>query len=159
MITIEVANINDKPYLMKAMACLLAHVRDTSQDEYLLRLTDDYIEDSVNWIDTILASDESKTYVAKKDGMPVGYVIGTVTRPFIKRCTIKHIGLIEHCWVEIECRRKGIAAELVEVIEKWFRDNSIQYIDVQYLLGNINAEVAWERLGYKPYRVISRKVL
>lgn len=159
MITIEVANNNDKPYLLKAMACLLEHVRDTSRDEYLLRLTDDYIEDSEKWIEKILASDESNTYVAKKDGISVGYVVGTVTRPFIQRCAIKHIGLIEHCWVERECRTKGIAAKLVEVIEKWFRDNSIQYIDVQYLLGNIEAEVAWEKLGYKPYRVISRKVL
>jgi len=159
MITIEAANNNDKPYLLKAMACLLEHVRDTSQDEYLLRLTDDYIEDSEEWVEKILASDKSNTYVAKKDGASVGYVIGTVARPFIQRCEIKNIGLIEHCWVERECRKKGIAAQLVEVIEKWFRDNSIQYIDVQYLLGNIEAEVAWEKLGYKPYRVISRKVL
>lgn len=51
MITIEVANNNDKPYLLKAMAFLLEHVRDTSQDECFLRLTNDYIEDSENWID------------------------------------------------------------------------------------------------------------
>lgn len=159
MITIEVANNNDKPYLLKAMALLLEHVRDTSQDEYLLRLTGDCIEESEQWMEKILASDESNAYVAKNDGVSVGYVIGTITRPFIQRCTIKHIGLIEHCWVEREYRMKGIAAKLVEVIEKWFRDNSIQYIDVQYLLGNIEAEITWEKLGYKPYRVISRKIL
>ena len=138
---------------------MLEHVQDTSQDEYLLRLTDDYIGDSEQWIDKILGSDESNTYVAKKDGLPVGYVIGTVTRPFIQRCTIEHIGLIEHCWVETEYRTRGVASKLVEVIENWFRDNAVQYVDVQYLLGNIEAEVTWEKLGYKPYRVISRKVL
>lgn len=159
MITIKEANDNDKPYLLEAMACLLEHVKYSSQDEYLLRLTDDYIEDSKQWIEQILASDESNTYVAKIDGASVGYVIGTITRPFIQRCTIKNIGLIEHCWVEKECRMNGLAARLVEVIEEWFKENSIQYIDVQYLLGNIEAEITWENLGYKPYRIISRKVL
>ena len=159
MITIELANNNDKPYLLKAMTCLLEHVRDSSQDEYLLRLTGNYIEDSEQWIEKILASDESSTYVAKNDGTSIGYVIGTITRPFIKRCAIERIDLIEHCWVEKECRMNGLAAKLVEAIESWFKEDSIQYIDVQYLLGNIEAEVTWEKLGYKPYRVISRKVL
>lgn len=158
MITIEVASNNDKPYLLKAMACLLEHVRDTSQDEYLLRLMDNYIQDSEQWIEKILASDESNTYVTKNGGVSIGYVIGTITRPFIKRCAIEKIGLIEHCWVEKEYRMNGLATKLVEAIESWFRENSIQHIDVQYLLGNTEAEIAWEKLGYKPYRIISRKI-
>ena len=157
MLAIEVADDEDGPYLLKAMACLLAHVRDSSQDEYLLRLTEDYIEDSRQWIEKVLASDESIVYVAKNDGVPVGYIIGTITRPFIERCSIKKIGLIEHCWVEKECRKSGFATKLVEMIEAWFKANSIQFIDVQYLLGNIEAEITWEKAGYKPYRVISRK--
>jgi len=159
MITVESANNNDKPYLVKAMACLLEHVRDTSQDEYLLRCTDDYIEEADPWIENILASDASFAYVAKRGGTSVGYVIGTITRPFIRRCAIQKIGLIEHCWVERECRMQGVSTKLVGAIERWFKENAIQYIDVQYLLGNIEAEVAWEKLGYTPYRVISRKAL
>ncbi len=77
MLTIEMAENSDKPYLFKAMVRLLEHVRDASQDEYLLRLTNDYIEESEQWIETMLASAESRTYVAKNDGMPVGYIIGT----------------------------------------------------------------------------------
>jgi len=159
MLSIEVADNNDKSYLLKAMACLLEHVRDSSQDEYLLRLTEDYINDARQWIEKILASDESSVYVAKNEGVSVGYIIGTITRPFIERCSIKKIGLIEHCWVEKEYRMNGIAKKLVEAIEAWFKANSIQYIDVQYLLGNIEAEVTWGKIGYKPYRVISRKRL
>jgi len=159
MITIEVASNNDKPYLLGAMTCLLEHVRESSQDEYLLRLTGNYIEDAEQWIEKLFASDESNTYIAKNDGASIGYAIGTITRPFIKRSAIEKIGLIEHCWVEKECRMNGIATKLVEVIERWFKRHSIQYIDVQYLLGNLEAEITWEKLGYKPYRVISRKVL
>lgn len=40
MISITLATQDDKPYLQQAMAALLTHVRDTSQDAYLLRLTD-----------------------------------------------------------------------------------------------------------------------
>jgi len=159
MISIELANNNDKPYILKAMVCLLEHVRDSSQDEYLLRLTNDYVDEAEQWITKILASDESIIYLAIINGVKVGYIIGTITRPFMQRCSIKKIGLIEHCWVESECRMNGIAAKLVDTVERWFKESSIQYVDVQYLLGNIEAELTWEKLGYKPYRVISRKVL
>jgi GNAT superfamily N-acetyltransferase len=158
MITIKPAKHNDKPYLIKAMACLLEHVQDSSQDEYLVRLTDDYIKDSEQWLEKILISDESHIYVAKDDDVPVAYIIGTITQPFIKQSTIEKIGLIEHCWVEKKYRMNGLALKLVKIIEDWFKANSIQYIDVQYLLGNVEAELTWEKLGYKPYRVISRKV-
>lgn len=53
----------------------------------------------------------------------------------------------------------GLVSKLVDEIEGWFRERSIQYVDVQYLLGNIDAEATWERLGYQAYRVIARKML
>lgn len=159
MVTIEIANNDDKPYLQKAMVRLLEHVRDSSQDEYLLRLDRDYAEESEQWISKILESETSTTYLAKHNGVPVGYIVGSITRPFIQHCSIKSIGLIEHCWVEQECRMAGVATKLVAKLESWLKENSIQYVDVQYLLGNIEAEASWEKLGYKPYRVISRKAL
>jgi len=127
MLTIEIAHRIDKPYLLKAMARLLKHVRDSSQDEYLLRLTNDYIEKSAQWIEKILESDESSAYVAKNDGAPVGNIVGTMTRLFIQQCAIEKIGLIAHCWVEQEWRMNRIAAKLVRPIERWFKEHSIQY--------------------------------
>ena len=160
MLSIEGANKEDIVYLLQAMACLLAHVRDSSQDGYLLRLADDALQDSEQWIEKVLATGESMVYVAKQDGTkPVGYIIGSIVRPFITRCRIKHIGLIEHCWVETEQRRAGIAAALVGRLETWFKEKSIEFVEVQYLLGNTHAEVTWQKLGYQPYRVLSRKAL
>lgn len=97
--------------------------------------------------------------VAKQNGKAIGYAIGTVTRPFIERCAIEAIGLIEHCWVVRGHRMQGLASALVDALEHWFRVRSIEFVDVQYLLGNSEAEVTWERLGYLPYRVIARKQL
>ncbi len=159
MIATEIASDDDKPYLVKAMACLLVHVRDSSQDEYLMRLTNDYIRDSEKWINEIIASDKSNIYIAKENDISVGYIIGTITKPFIQRCSIEKIGLIEHCWVERKYRMSGLATKLVKEIEEWFSMNAIKYIDVQYLLGNIEAENTWEKLGYESYRVISRKII
>ena len=106
-----------------------------------------------------MSSGESVVFVAKQDGISIGYVIGSITRPFIERCAIETIGLIEHCWVEPANRMHGLASKLVDEIERWFRERTIQYVDVQYLLGNIEAEATWARLGYQPYRVIARKTL
>ncbi|MBT9567965.1 MAG: GNAT family N-acetyltransferase [Thiobacillus sp.] len=159
MFAIEPATRQDLSYLHRAMAALLAHVRDTSQDAYLLRLTDRYIEDSVDWLARLMASDESIVLVAKRGGEPVGYAIGSLTRPFIERSAIETIGLIEHCWVEPACRRQALATKLVEALERWFSERSVEFVDVQYLLGNSEAEATWVRLGYRPYRVIARKQL
>lgn len=159
MITIDAGTHDDTPYLHQAMAALLAHVRDTSQDAYLLRLTDRYIEDSERWLGEIMSSDESMVLVAKWDGIAIGYAIGSITRPFIERCEIEAIGLIEHCWVEPAHRTRGVASELVDALECWFREQSIEFADVQYLLGNNEAEATWTRLGYRPYRFIARKRL
>lgn len=159
MVTIDPATDDDKPYLHHAMAALLEHVRDTSQDAYLLRLTNRYIEDSVGWLDKIMSSGESITWVARQDGRSIGYAIGTVSRPFIERCAIEKIGLIEHCWVEPAYRTQGLATKLVNALECWFHERSIEFVDVQYLLGNSEAEATWERLGYRSYRMIARKRL
>ena len=141
------------------MAALLGHVRDTSQDAYLLRLTDRYVEDSVDWLARLMSSAEAIVLVAKRDHEPVGYAIGTIARPFIERCAIESIGLIEHCWVEPACRRQGVASRLVQTLEGWFVERSIEFVDVQYLLGNTEAEATWARLGYRPYRVMAKKRL
>lgn len=159
MTSVVTATKSHKPYLIQAMAHLLEHVRDTSQDAYLLRLTDDYISESAKWLEDRYQSELSSILIAEENGNPIGYVIGTVTKPFLQRCAIQEIGLIEHCWVEKECRMKGVANKLVKAIEAWFKQRSIHYIDVQYLLGNLEAEGTWENLGYKPYRVIARKLI
>jgi ribosomal protein S18 acetylase RimI-like enzyme len=67
------------------------------------------------------------------------------------------IGYIDMCRVAPEGRRQGIAKALVQAIEHWFQERGITYIDLHYLIGNDEAEKAWARLGYKPYRIASRK--
>ena len=63
------------------------------------------------------------------------------------------------CWVDHSHRKKGISRRLCEDLECWFKSKELQYADLYYLVGNIEAENSWERLGYKPYRVTSRKEL
>lgn len=42
---------------------------------------------------------------------------------------------------------------------RWFKQKSIGFVDVQYLLGNMEAENTWQNLGYEPYRVMARKII
>lgn len=159
MLSIKTAAAKHMPYLCKAMADLLGHVRDSTQDIYLLELTEDYLADAEHWLQERLHSAQSTILIAQKDDKPIGYIIGSVTRPYAQHSRIQAIGLIEHCWVEPAVRRQGIATRLVRDIEDWFRLHGIDYTDVQFIVGNHEAEHAWAKLGYRPYRIIARKAL
>jgi GNAT superfamily N-acetyltransferase len=54
-------------------------------------------------------------------------------------------------WVEPNFRKKGIARRLCSEIEKWFGGAGEKYIELQYLVGNDEAEMSWAKLGYQPY--------
>jgi GNAT superfamily N-acetyltransferase len=159
MVSIKTAAPEYMPYLRQAMADLLAHVRDSTRDIYLLNLTDDYLAEAGHWLLDRLHSQQSQILIAQMADKPVGYVIGSMTRPYTQHNSIQAIGLIEHCWVEPAWRRQGVATKLVRVIEDWFRQQGIDYTDVQYIVGNREAEHAWVKLGYSPYRITARKTL
>ena len=91
--------------------------------------------------------------------MPVGFITGKATKPFLPFSKIELVGQIESCWINPEVRRKGIGSKLVAAIEEWFEEQNIQYIELNYITGNNEAKVFWEKLRYKPYRIATRKKL
>jgi ribosomal protein S18 acetylase RimI-like enzyme len=136
---------------------LLNHVRESSSDIYVQDLDEDSEEKTKRKLEERVDSDEGVILVAENKRTPVGFIMGEIATPFIAESKIKKIGYISACWVEPKERRKGVGRDLLQAIENWFRKKEIRYVDLHYLIGNTEAEKAWTRMGFKPYRVASRK--
>ncbi|MCU7842061.1 MAG: GNAT family N-acetyltransferase [Candidatus Thiodiazotropha sp. (ex Troendleina suluensis)] len=131
---------DDIPQLVEWMKKLVAHVQETSCDPYVANITDDHEREFAPWFIKIINSDSGIIYIAEEQDIPVGFILGNITAPFLKASVIKSIGQIELCWVEPSFRKKGIARKLCYQIEQWFRGIGVKYIDLQYLIGNNEAE-------------------
>lgn len=149
---------DDVPLLVQWMGRLVAHVQTSSNDPYVVNVAEGYEREFGPWFAEIIQSDSVAVYVAEENrGNGVGFIVGTITAPFLKASSIKRIGQIDLCWVEPGHREKGMARQLCAEVESWFKERGIKYIDLQYLVGNIEAEKSWTNLGYKPYRISARK--
>ena len=152
------ATQDDVPLLVQWMERLVVHVQISSKDPYVVNVEDGHEREFGTWFAEIIQSDSVAVYVAEENrGNAVGFIVGTITAPFLKASSIKRIGQIDLCWVESAYREKGIARQLCSQVESWFKDRGIKYIDLQYLVGNTEAEKSWINLGYKPYRISARK--
>lgn len=63
------------------------------------------------------------------------------------------------CWVGPDYIKQGVAGGLVSAIEDWRKERELSHIELNYIVGNTEAGAVWERLGYKPFRITSRKSL
>ena len=154
---IRIATKNDVPTLVEWMLNLVLHVQVSSSDPYVLALEEGYENKFAPWFIKTMDSENSVVYMAEDNNIPVGFVFGKITEPFMSLSKIKAIGQIELCWVETRYRKQGIATKLVRELESWFKKKNIEYVDLQYLVGNVEAENSWVHLGYKPYRIAARK--
>ena len=156
---IREANNEDITILVEWMLQLISHFQHTSSDPYVTQIVDNQDEGILAWFNEAIPSESSKIFLAEEDDMPVGFIFGKITKPFLSASKINEIGLIELCWVDPAYRQQGVASQLVHILEDWFKAQGIEYIDLQYLVGNVSAEKSWEKMGYMPYRISSRKKL
>jgi len=71
----------------------------------------------------------------------------------------KSVGLIGACFVHSLYRRRGLARQLVEQVQAWFRQQQINYVDVVWDDCNKQAEKFWVALGFKPSQIRAHKKL
>jgi len=153
------ARTEDIPFLVESLSKLISHVQKTTNDVYISNLEEQDSSVVAGMFNDALHDDDSKIFINEYEGEKTGFIFGRISNPFLPISKIKKIGLVEMCWVEHSHRKKGISRRLCEDLEHWFKSKKLQYADLHYLVGNIEAENSWERLGYRPYRITSRKTL
>ncbi len=156
---IRLATDNDTSFLVNGLKRMVEHLRSRTKDPYCINLTSNYDQKFPEQITMFLKDETARIYIAEDLGLPLGYIIGKIACPFLPFSQIKQVGDIWICWVEPEVRGQGIAKQLTQSIEAWFSEQDIYYVELHYVVGNIEAEATWERLGYYPFRIAARKEL
>ncbi len=83
----------------------------------------------------------------------VGFAAGRVRS--LERCGGMVAGSIERIYVEKQWRGRGIGSALVGQLCGFFRENEAGDLSVRYVVGNLEAQRFWERLGFQPRIVIA----
>lgn len=149
----------DLKYLSNTIKNLVEHTRLSSQDIYFLELDENYEAGFDEFVTGFMQDSSSLCLIAEIDDSLAGTLIAKETVPFLPFSQIKRAGEIVMCWVEPGFRNDGIATALVSKAEGWFRESGIEHVELSFIVGNSEAEAVWERLGYKPFRINSRKTL
>ena len=152
------AKSSDVAFLAAGMCELIKHVQSTG-DAYFAKLQDRYQESFGNWFEEMINNKDSVGLVAWKNEKPIGFIVGHTAKPFLPFSQIQQVGQIHGCWVDRKSRKKGVGTKLAEAVEQWFAERKIDYVELNYITGNIEAKAFWNKLGYNAYRVATRKKL
>ncbi|MDH5727831.1 MAG: GNAT family N-acetyltransferase [Gammaproteobacteria bacterium] len=155
---IRPATENDIEFLVDGMRAMVRHISDSADSNYAKQLLDN-LQVPAEYFQTVLAETHQHILIAQEQAMPCAFIHGLVASPSIPVPTAAPVGKIESCWVDQSQRRKGLAQQLVSAIEIWFEEQQVSAIELSFILGNIEAEVSWAQLGYRPFRVQAAKVL
>ena len=153
---IRTATKTDIPFLADGLTGLIEHTR-TSGDVYFADLDDNYNKGFERYLTRYLKDEKAILLIAQADDQPVGFILGQITSPFLPFSKIKKVGEIAICWVNPKFQGQGIAAKLVEAAEAWFAKQGLEYVELQYIVGNNKAENFWSKQQYKPFRIECRK--
>ncbi len=154
---IRPADNDDLGFLKDAMKKVLEDLQNELADPYLAEALLRGSNDIEPRLTDALEETDSTILVAEED-LPIAFIMGSLNRPSLPLVR-ESVGIIEVCWVDPDHRRRGIAKQLVQALEKWFQSRDIEFIELSYLVGNIPAEITWSALGYQPFRITSRKQL
>ncbi|MBL7211028.1 MAG: GNAT family N-acetyltransferase [Desulfobacteraceae bacterium] len=119
------------------------------RDQYFSRSSDGH-EKFMEFISGHIASETSKVLVAEHDGNIVGHCLASISNypPVFEN---KEYGSIDDLAVTESYRRTGVGEKLCQEIQKWFKEQKIQRIELRVAVTNEVSTSFWRKMGYRPY--------
>ncbi|MGB9134843.1 MAG: GNAT family N-acetyltransferase [Candidatus Bathyarchaeia archaeon] len=96
----------------------------------------------------VLVDKNSLVFVADRNGEAVGFIYGQVVRrtDYLPR----NVGIISNIYVAKGFRRSGLGRRLVEKLCHLFSKDGVEQVTLRYVIGNVEGEEFWRRLGFEP---------
>ncbi len=87
--------------------------------------------------------------IAEKNGLPIGFFMGSTVMPlqFMKR----KIGIILDAFVVPKYRRLGIGEKGIVEMTKWFKSKSVKNIEASVHIKNKIGIKAWKKFGFDEF--------
>ena len=132
------------------------HLKRTIEDDYwdFEQLSEDKIQ---KHLETFINDPERKIFVAKAQDTIVGFITAEIIKCHLPISSIKNVGYISAAYVIPDYRKMKIMCNLEKLAVRFFKERKLKYVELNYLAENLIAKNAWESLGYKPFRVQTRK--
>jgi ribosomal protein S18 acetylase RimI-like enzyme len=153
------ANLNDLTLILNWTEALMEHESLGSNLE--LPLSSNISELLQAWLENLITDDHSLIIIATEidQEQPLGLIIGYLQSQPNKFTDFQMHGIIQMVWVEENCRKKGLALQLVNHMEDTFQNLDIPYCEIQYSKSNIEASAFWKKAGYEVVSLRCRKIL
>jgi GNAT superfamily N-acetyltransferase len=112
------------------------------------RMTEDGKKLLKQKVENDLADSNIRVLLAEVDGVIMGYVQGQVTSR--SDYAPRTVGLVQLIYVVQQFRRKGVGRLLMKELCRFFNSNKAEHLTVRYIIGNMEAEGFWKKLGFEP---------
>ncbi len=119
-------------------------------------LNDDAEDYFFGYATGLIERKDTLTLVAVDGTAIVGYLIATKQR----RPPIYHhtrVAYLSDTYVDVAHRHQGILRQFMDELRKWCTAEGMTAIDVQIFEGNKEAQVVYQKLGFRDYRVLLRQ--
>ena len=131
-------------------------IKEKTNDDYFN--FDELPLDSISSQLGFLITDNSKKiFVAIENGRTIGFIFGEIVGCFLPVSKTQRIGYISGAYVLPKFRGRGIMKSLEALMIGFFKDNNINYVELNTMSKNILAKKSWTGLGYSTYREYMRK--
>ncbi len=137
---------------------LVNHIQEETDDYYFLDISvsmDTIVEELLS----SLNDDAKRVFVAKDKGKVVGFIAGEIVDCFLPITKVKKVGYISAAYVAPIYRGKGILQELESMIQDFFKQRGLKYVELHVLSRNKVGKTSWDKLGYSTFREHMRKEL
>lgn len=100
-----------------------------------------------------------RIYVAEINREIVGFIAGEIINCYLPISSINKVGYISGAYIIPIYRGQGIMKKLESKIVNFFKENGIEFAEVNFISENLFAKNCWEGLGYSTFREQARKKL
>ena len=149
-----------KPPELEAAYSLLCAFKEESQRRSPLydELRSDYRDVLSRYVDDHQARGDRCILVARSGDGLIGIIVGAIWDylPFYK---IARMGYISDLYVAPAVRGRGIGSALIREMEKWFREQGVEFARIETINAYDGNQRLYERLGYEPFLVELRRRL
>lgn len=155
---LRTATIDDTPVLAEMALATANYLRAVDQSPYSSGLAKT-ITQAQSWASKFIETDTSLALLAEVDEEIIGCILAEIAITTMPSSGLEKVGHIQLCWIEENYRQQNCALLLSQQVESWFASKNITHIELSYMVGNVIAGEVWRRLGYKPFRTFSYKII
>lgn len=148
--------LEDIPQVAQLHLEVAQHVKNVSDDPYF-----NFESSETNVVEEKLKEGfndpAGRIYVAREGKEVIAFISGHIMPCYLPISLVKKVGYISAAYTSPQYRGQNVMRILDDLMNQFFKENGVEYVELHVMLGNQMAMDAWEKLGYQNFRVHMRR--